>query len=91
MNISMRFLIILFFSLNIISCGLMMDIFLDSNKTAAKSYDELKCTNGPASPPGITRRQGCVNDGTEFENRIEFNRYQKELDIHKAQKENNEK
>ncbi len=63
----------------------MMDIFFDTNETNAQLYDEIKCTHGPASPPGVPKRIGCVNADTKFENKIEYGRYENELEAYKAQ------
>lgn len=52
----------------------MLDIWVDSGKSNAQLYDEMKCENGPAPPPGVPKRIGCINAGTEFENRNEYKR-----------------
>ena len=84
---SPRILIIVILSIPNLSCGLMLDIFLDTNESNAQRYDEMKCKHGPASPPGQINRIGCVNAYTEFENEKEYRRYRNQLELYKVQTE----
>ena len=67
------------------SCETIMDVYIDSGKTKVQLYNEYKCSNGTVSRPGVTKRIGCVNSNSVFENKMEYWDYQNDLKSGEAQ------
>lgn len=69
----------------LIGCSTTLDVLADLHTPDYVYYDQSICEHGPASPPGVTPRPGCVNDKTKTRNYSDFDKYLNTLDEYNQQ------
>jgi hypothetical protein len=62
-------------SMVLTGCSVFLDSLVDENKSERELYDQFTCEHGEESPPGVTRRIGCVNNKGQLENYQAYERY----------------
>ena len=76
-----RLIALIITTLMFTGCSTTLDILAYMNTPNHILYDEGVCENGEATPPGVTRRQGCVNDKTKTENYRDYDLYLNEREL----------
>ena len=81
-----RIIFICFIVLQLLGCNPGTEIAKAIYKTDAESYDDGICKHGEPSLPGESTRDGCVNNISKEENKLNYYKYKDERDTYLNEK-----